>query len=149
MKRIFILAMSAMLMISVGCSKKIVDNNGGNVNNQESKSLYETSWILTKINAKKVQRDEDKKQVTLIIDEESKNVSGYAACNRYFGKVEIKKDQMTFSQIATTKRMCPPTYMQIEDDFLKNLNRVDNYLIQESKLYLRKGENILLTFSAQ
>ncbi|MDR1724949.1 MAG: META domain-containing protein [Bacteroidales bacterium] len=148
MKKVIILILAGILFLSLACSKKITGNEKNNAESEQATNLYETIWILKKINTKIIQVEVGKKAVSLSIDKESGNVNGYAGCNRYFGKFEKKKETITFSQMGATKMMCPSEIMNIEDSFLKALNKVDNYLINENELLLRKGENVLLTFVA-
>ncbi|MDR0790326.1 MAG: META domain-containing protein [Bacteroidales bacterium] len=149
LKRSLILIIASTMIFSLACSKKVVSSDEAKSENQSNKSLYQTTWVLLKVNAKQIKQAEGKKPVTLFIDQESKNVNGYAGCNRYFGKLEQKKDAISFSQMGATKMMCPPADMSIEDSYLQALNKVDNYVISDTELQLRKGETILLTFIAE
>jgi heat shock protein HslJ len=148
-KRNLILIIASIMILGCACSKKIVNTNDAKSENQSAKALYQTTWTLIKVNTKQIKQVEGKNPITLFIDEESKNVNGYAGCNRYFGKFEQKKGSISFSQMGATKMMCPPANMSIEESYLQALNKVDNYFITDSTLQLSKGENVLLTFVAE
>jgi heat shock protein HslJ len=49
-------------------------------------------------------------------------VSGLAACNRYFGPVSLSGDAITFGNLAATRMMCPDTLMDQEQRFLQALS---------------------------
>lgn len=140
--------LAAVLLIGISCCKKITGNNGDKAENQQNKSLYQTNWILTKVGSKKVVREQDKKPVTLLLDAESKNASGHAGCNRFNGQIKETKDGISFGTIASTKMMCPAADMSLEESYFRALEKVNNYLITGNELQLRKGETILLVFTA-
>ena len=149
LKKSIILIAASIIALNLACSKKVVDSGAVKSEIVESQSFFQTTWVLIKINTRQIKSPEGTNPVTLFIDEESKNVNGYAGCNRYFGKVEQKKTSIKFSQMGSTKMMCPPANMSIEDSYLPALNKVDNYLISGNELQLRKGETAILTFVAQ
>jgi heat shock protein HslJ len=147
-KRTFILALAGIMIIASACSKKITGNESDKQPPEPAVKLYQTNWVLQKMGTKTIKQEEDRKPISLIIDEESKNVSGYAGCNRYFGKIELKKDGITFSQMASTKMLCPPESMTIEEGLFRALEKIDNYVINGKELQLRKGESVQLVFIA-
>ena len=59
------------------------------------------------------------------------------------GTVDIEEDQITFSDIATTKKFCPES---IEQEFLIALGMVNNYKIEKMELYLFQDDDELLIF---
>ncbi len=79
---------------------------------------------------------------------EPENVSGFSACNRYFGKFTLKKGVLTFKDMASTAMMCPEQTMELERRYLMQLEKVNNFVItEEGELHLRKDEKVLLIFA--
>lgn len=51
-------------------------------------------------------------------------VSGNAGCNHLLGTWTMEGTKIDLSQLGTTRRMCAPAIMQMEDAFLQNLGKV-------------------------
>ena len=66
----------------------------------------------------------DASRVTLNFDA-SGRVYGNASCNGYSGQYKQAGDAWTFSQLITTKKMCPKALMEQEQRFTAVLSQVD------------------------
>ena len=93
--------------------------------------------------------DERNADFVLVYDEkEPENVSGFSACNRYFGKFTYKKGKLIFKDMASTAMMCPNQTMELERRYLTQLEKVNNFIVDEDgQLLLRKDEKVLLIFA--
>lgn len=136
------LAFSGLFLASA-CSVSKSESN----NVLDATSLFGTEWKLEKIGSSKMKYDEERDRITLLMTKEPENVSGFSACNRYFGKFTIKKNKLIFKEMAATQMACPEQKMNLEDRYLLTLNKVNNYLIENDTLYLRNDERVLLIFS--
>ncbi|WIG58493.1 MAG: hypothetical protein OJF49_001239 [Ktedonobacterales bacterium] len=111
--------------------------------------LDATSWRLI---AYRVDDDAphvvpDEIEVTLTFD--GMRVAGKSGCNRYMGQVALDATTATFSGMASTRMMCPPPLMEIEDAYLHALEMVRSWERQGDRLELRDDTgNPLLTFAA-
>lgn len=66
-------------------------------------------------------------------------VNGATGCNRFFGPYKSTADSLLFSDMATTKMMCPD--MAVEDSFLKAVHQVVTYTIVDGKLSMKNADN--------
>lgn len=66
----------------------------------------------------------DASRVTLNFDSEGR-VYGKASCNGFSGQYQKTGDAWTFSQLITTKKLCPPALMTQEQRFTAILTKVD------------------------
>ncbi|MGU3574858.1 META domain-containing protein [Brucellaceae bacterium C25G] len=100
-------------------------------------SLFDKEWLAEDLQNGGVI---DNAQSTLSIKEDG-SVSGSGGCNRYFGKVEIKEEDLTFGQMGSTFMMCPPALMDQERKFFDILAAAKSYKIELGKLLLLNEQN--------
>jgi heat shock protein HslJ len=130
-----ILIFLALITIIYGCSKKELE--GFNVNR-----LHDI-WALESIAGEKIIIDENIKNLPVLeIYVKEERLHGNTSCNTIDGKVEIDKNNITFSEIITTEMACPG---DIEQRFLSALRKVNNYKIEKLRLYLFENEKEILT----
>ncbi|WP_338120171.1 META domain-containing protein [Streptomyces agglomeratus] len=67
---------------------------------------------------------------------EDGSVGGNLGCNNVSGKAKVSGSTITFSKIATTRKLCPPAVMDTEDALLKILDGKAEYEIRERALSL-------------
>ena len=130
--RIILLVFLTILLFSCSSSNKVVD------------PLINDIWVLeffkgTSYNPK----SEGVQLPTIEIHLKDKKVVGNTGCNNMNGKVEVEEDQITFSNIITTKMFCAES---IEQEFLIALGMVNNYKIEKMKLHLYQDDDELLIF---
>ncbi len=114
----------------------------------DTQSVFGVEWKLKKIGNKLMKYEEESEIITLLMTSEPENVSGFSACNRYFGKFTLKKGVLTFKDMASTAMMCPEQTMELERRYLMQLDKVNNFVItEEGELHLRKDEKVLLIFA--
>ena len=95
-------------------------------------SLEGREWHLVRMMNHELQISAEQFTVTFTADGE---FAGMGACNRIFGKYTISdKREMTFSGIASTKRMCPDA--ELEAAFSKILSQTTHYEIDGDMLLL-------------
>jgi heat shock protein HslJ len=70
-------------------------------------------------------------------------VIGNTGCNNMTGTVSVEEDQITFSDIVTTKKFCVES---IEQEFLISLGMVNNYKVEKMKLHLFQDDEELMIF---
>lgn len=113
----------------------------------DMQSAFGVEWKLKQLGNKEMTYSEENETITLLMTLEPENVSGFSACNRYFGKFIYKKGTLTFRDMASTAMMCPNQTMDLERRYLMQLDKVNNFLITEDgELHLRKDEKVLLIF---
>lgn len=79
---------------------------------------------------------------------DDKNMSGSGGCNRIFGGFELKNNQITFKNIASTMMACPDgDVSKLESDFLKLLsNNSFKFDVAEQTLNFYKDNKLVLMF---
>lgn len=80
-------------------------------------------------------------------------LSGHSGCNRYTGSFEeLGPGKIKVSPLAGTRMMCAPTDMNLEQEFLRRLERVNRYTFLAGRLALsgpRGDSEFLLLFDKQ
>ena len=98
-------------------------------------SLENTYWKLTYLGKAAVTVSSQQREPHLVFDSESHRVSGSGGCNGLTGSYEVKGDELTFRQMASTMMACPEG-MDTEKAFLKALEDVKTWRIKKRKLEL-------------
>lgn len=63
---------------------------------------------------------------TLILGEDGR-AYGNAGCNHWFAAYSMTGDQLSFSEIGSTRKMCPTVLMEQEQSFLDALSKVQRW----------------------
>lgn len=77
----------------------------------------------------------------------SARVSGFSGCNMYTGSIEERAPgEIKVSPLNSTRMACPPDAMNLEQEFLQRLGRVDRYTFLAGRLALSgaRGDNRFL-----
>lgn len=102
------------------------------------------SWILKEFDG----RDADPKQFpsgfpTLQFYTSKDKVNGFGGCNRFHGKLVLKKNKVRIEDIVATKMACPG---EGEEDFMEKLGEVKEYKIEGAILELKLDGEVLMVF---
>jgi putative lipoprotein len=98
--------------------------------NSAGSELIGTEWIAVDVVDTKFVTESNS---TLKFSEDGR-VQGSAGCNNYSGGVTLDGDQVSFTELATTRKMCDRAIMEAEQGFLaalektRSLSRDDEYL---------------------
>jgi heat shock protein HslJ len=75
---------------------------------------------------------------------EAGKVSGFAGCNNFFGMYTLQGSNLGISGLASTRKACEKTIMQMETKFLSSLEKNRRFLISQDGMRLTLiGETIL------
>ena len=130
--KIVLFAIISLLATSCSSSNKVVD------------PLINDIWILEFIKGVNYNPNtETNERPTIEIHLKNNTVTGNTGCNNMNGNVTVEEDQITFSDIITTKKFCAES---IEQEFLIALGMVNNYKIEKMKLHLYQDDEELLIF---
>lgn len=101
-------------------------------------ALSETKWKLVELDGKMI--DNTSKEVYYInLDSKSGKFAAYVGCNNINGVYTNKaSDMLAFTKIMTTKKSC--SNLDLETKFIKSLEKVDNYTIEDNSLHLKRGK---------
>ena len=73
------------------------------------------------------------------------SVSGLAGCNNYMVKNVRTEGGVAFTQIATTRMLCPEPQMSTENMFVDALSRVNNFRHNREGQLLIFGRDVVVT----
>ena len=122
--------------IVIGCSTQ-------DLSRADSYRLHDI-WALESIEGEKFTKDgQSAKHPVLEIYVEEERVHGNSDCNTINGKVIIAGNNISLDKIIMTEMACPG---DLEPRFLSALGNVDNYKIENLKLYLYDGAEKKLVF---
>ena len=84
---------------------------------------------------------------TLLFQEDSSTIAGFAGCNNYFSSFILSNNTLSFENTGSTRKMCPD--MSVENVFFNLLPKVARYEIVKKELYLydQKDELLITAFS--
>jgi len=106
--------------------------------------LINDIWVLEFIKGVEFNpKSEGVQRPTIEIHLDDSTVVGNTGCNNINGRVITEEDQITFSDMVTTKKFCPKS---IEQEFLIALGMVNNYKIEKMELHLFQDDEELLIF---
>jgi putative lipoprotein len=130
--------MSAMLM---ACTS--IKNAGGN---SEIVRITSVEWrLVSVISETGILNAENAGKHTVMKIEADGKVHGDGGCNLFAGISIIKGANIKFDKILATQKACFD--MKIETAFFAVLGDVDSFVIESGDLKLKKGDNVLATFS--
>lgn len=132
------------LILASGCAahakKSDQDNSSKNEQStpqQEDAQLTDGRWKLITLLGQEVTTGEGEKAAYLNFNKEEQRVSGFNSCNNISGGYSVETGQrLRFTQMISTMRACMNS---IEPDFMKVLERADNFTISGDTLSLNKA----------
>ena len=95
-------------------------------------SLIGTSWLAEEIDEQRVL---ERIESTLSFDS-AQRITGQAACNRYFGALELGEGTIRLKPAGTTRMACAPAVMDQESRFFAALGAVSAFRRGAGKLVL-------------
>lgn len=103
--------------------------------------LVDVDWACVKIEGRAVP---EAAEVTVRFEADGR-AAGSTGVNRWFGTWTTLGDaDLDISTLGTTRRAGPPELMQVEQDFLEALQRVERARLDEGRLQLMKDGKTLL-----
>ncbi|MFC1953683.1 protease inhibitor I42 family protein [Chloroflexota bacterium] len=126
------------------------------VNNEDEKQeavpFEDTVWILESYGEKEnPQAVIQGSKTTLIFQSTDSQVTGTGGCNNYFGGYLIEASKLTIGPyIASTEMACmePEGIFEQEQQYFKILQTAEGYQVQEKRLQIKCGNEILI-FTAE
>jgi heat shock protein HslJ len=85
-------------------------------------------------------------EITLVIKDG--RFSGQSAVNRYFGTVRIDKDKISLEPAGLTMMAGPENLMRIEQQYIKDLERINGWKADGTHLTLSSDGTPLFVFEA-
>ena len=136
---------ASLMMGLISCSAKTSAPKGDAGTNPTETKLLEKKWVLVTLYGKPIPKTMTTEAFISFGKEGVCNGNG--SCNYFTGTHTLKKNQLSFGNMASTERFCAD--MQTEDSFYKMLQEVDSYRLSGEQLSFYKGETLLATFVAK
>ena len=144
MKKVLLIMLSVLFLFTVSSAKT--------AKFKKIKTLSSTSWKLTDFqNETLIYQYIGSKtlgEITLNFAKKENLVSGFSGVNTYSGNFEINGENITFSNLASTKLYGPRNVMEQEYKFLTILPETATYkVLDEKTLKLITSDGTELTFT--
>jgi heat shock protein HslJ len=127
-----------LILFSLIALKTCSDLNETEENNQGN---IEGSFLITKV----LESNVTDYKLTIDFNDETKQVSGFSGCNRFFGSYALNENILTIGPLASTKMFCQGETNTIEAKLLDELSNVNSFSINGSTLILKTDNNELVT----
>ena len=122
-----------------------------------SSELRNTRWELTRWNlppnsngevrARQIPQGEASNPIHITFDVNGQRVSGSTGCNRFTAELNEDARGFSLSKIASTKMACTPQRMELENDFLYELNDYRSIVRNGDQLLMIGSDREVLTFT--
>ena len=142
--RLFLVLSCLGLGLLVGCAN-VIPPCGAKIS-PPSSELKNTKWELTRWNlppnnngevrARQIPQGDASNPIQIIFDINGQRLSGSTGCNRFTATLDEDARGFSLKQIASTKMACSPQRMELENDFLYQLN--------DYRSIVRNGDQLLM-----
>lgn len=122
-----------------------------------SAELRNTKWELTRWNlapnsngevrTRPIPQGEASNPIQIVFDSNGQRISGSTGCNRFTATLEEDARGFTLKQIASTKMACAPQRMELENDFLYELNDYRSIVRNGDQLLMIGADREVLSFT--
>ena len=122
-----------------------------------SSELRNTRWELTRWNlppnsngevrARQIPQGEASNPIHMTFDVNGQRVSGSTGCNRFTAELNEDARGFSLSKIASTKMACTPQRMELENDFLYELNDYRSIVRNGDQLLMIGSDREVLSFT--
>jgi heat shock protein HslJ len=86
----------------------------------------------------------------IVFDEQTRSAGGDSGCNSYGGSYTARNSTISITDVISTMRACEEgNKMEVQRQLFDGLNRANRYEIRDSRLFLYRGANLLLTFRGE
>lgn len=120
---------------------------GGSLPGQEDqlRAIVDKKWQLETVRGKAVEYP-DYVRPAYVIFSDSNRLQGFSGCNSFFGAYRLTGNSISIHPQGMTTAACPPGYSA--RPLRSVLLLADGVELREGVLYLKKGEEVLGTFTA-
>jgi heat shock protein HslJ len=122
-----------------------------------SSELRNTKWELTRWNlapnskgevrARQIPQGEASNPIQITFDASGQRISGSTGCNRFTAELDEDARGFSLKRIASTKMACTPQRMELENDFLYELNDYRSIVRNGDQLLMIGTDREVLSFS--
>ena len=153
--RLFLTLSCLGLGLLVGCANVVPPCNAKI--SPPSSELKNTKWELTRWNlppnsngevrTRQIPQGDASNPIQIIFDANGQRVSGSTGCNRFTAILDEDARGFSLKQIASTKMACSPQRMELENDFLYELNDYRSIVRNGDQLLMIGADREVLSFT--
>lgn len=128
---LFAVALFPLLLVRCGSENQAID------------LPIHSEWIVQEITGfEGVVSDESRPVLRLVMT----HASGNSACNEYRGYFSLSGQNISFTELVSTRKMCAPAFMEVEMAYLDALRKIDSWEIESQQLLLSSEGKVLLKY---
>jgi heat shock protein HslJ len=154
LKRLFLLISCIGLGLLTACANVIPPCTAKT--SPPSSELRNTKWELVRWNlapnakgevrTRQIPQGDNSNPIQIIFDANGERLSGSTGCNRFTARISEDARGFTLDQIASTKMTCAPQRMELENDFLYELNDYRSIVRNGDQLLMIGADREVLSF---
>jgi heat shock protein HslJ len=99
------------------------------------------------VRARQIPQGEASNPIQIVFDANGQRISGSTGCNRFTAELDEDSRGFSFSKIASTKMACTPQRMELENDFLYQLNDYRSIIRNGDQLLMVGNDREVLSFT--
>ncbi|WP_216862050.1 META domain-containing protein [Polynucleobacter sp. UK-Gri1-W3] len=155
LNRLFLILSCLSLGFLVGCAD-VIPPCGAKIS-PPSSELKNTKWELTRWNlppnsygevrTRQIPQGDASNPIQIIFDASGQRLSGSTGCNRFTATIDEDGRGFSLKQIVSTKMACSPQRMELENDFLYELNDYRNIVRNGDQLLMIGTDREVLSFT--
>jgi heat shock protein HslJ len=155
LNRLFLMLSCLGLGFLVGCAN-VIPPCGAKIS-PPSSELKNTKWELTRWNlppnsygevrTRQIPQGDASNPIQIIFDASGQRLSGSTGCNRFTATIDEDGRGFSLKQIVSTKMACSPQRMELENDFLYELNDYRNIVRNGDQLLMIGTDREVLSFT--
>ena len=155
LNRLFLTLSCLGLGLLTGCAN-VIPPCGAKIS-PPSSELKNTKWELTRWNlppnsngevrTRQIPQGDASNPIQIIFDVNGQRLSGSTGCNRFTAALDEDSRGFSLKQIASTKMACSPQRMELENDFLYELNDYRSIVRNGDQLLMIGSDREVLSFT--
>jgi heat shock protein HslJ len=99
------------------------------------------------VRARQIPQGEASNPIQIAFDASGQRISGSTGCNRFTAELDEDSRGFSLSKIASTKMTCAPRRMELENDFLYELNDYRSIIRNGDQLLMIGNDREVLSFT--
>lgn len=150
------IALSCLALGLLSACANVIPPCGAKVS-PPSSELRNTKWELTRWNlppnsygevrTRQIPLGEASNPIQIVFDGNGQRVSGSTGCNRFTAELSEDAKGFSLNKISSTKMSCSPQRMELENDFLYELNDYRSIVRNGDQLLIIGTDREVLSFS--
>ena len=150
------IALSCLALGFLSACANVIPPCGAKVS-PPSSELRNTKWELTRWNlppnsygevrTRQIPLGEASNPIQIVFDANGQRVSGSTGCNRFTAELSEDTKGFSLNKISSTKMSCSPQRMELENDFLYELNDYRNIVRNGDQLLIIGADREVLSFT--